>query len=86
MKTMVTLTKTMVTLSNTIMILNCHIKNYTNINDIQKHFSIKIMELNTLIDVFSMVLRSLNLADGLHATHIDFKVTSVSDLIQCQIK
>ena len=32
--------------------------------------SVKIMELNTLIDVFSMLLRSLNLADGLHATHV----------------
>ena len=28
------------------------------------------MELNTLIDVFSMLSRSLNLADGLHATHV----------------
>ena len=73
----------MVTLSNTIMIVNCHIKNYANINDIQKHFSITIVELNTLIDVVSMLLRSLNLADGLHATHTDFKVTSVSDLFQC---
>ena len=72
--------------SNTIMIVNCHIINYANINDIQKHFSIKIMELNTLIDVFSMLLRSLNLADGLHATHTDLKETSVSDLFQCQIK
>ena len=78
--------KTMVTLSYTIMILNCHIKNYANINDIQKHFCIKIMELNTLIDVFSMLLRSLNLADGLLATHTDFIVTSVSDLLKCQIK
>ena len=76
----------MVTLSNTFMIVNCHIKNCANINDIQKHFSVKIMELNTLIDVFSMLLRSLNLADGLHATHTDFKATSVSDLFQCQIK
>ena len=48
----------MVTLSNTIMIVNCHIKNYANINYIQKHFSVKIMELNTLIDVFSMLLRT----------------------------
>ena len=51
--------------------------------------SVKIMELNTLIDVFSMLLRSFNLADGLHATHfafIDFKVTSVSDFFQCQLK
>ena len=38
----------MVTLSNTIIIVNCHIKNHVNINDIQKHFSIKIMELNIL--------------------------------------
>ena len=70
----------MVTLSNTIIIVNCHIKNYANKNDIQKHFSVKIMELNTMIGVFSMLMRSLNLADGLHATHTDFKVTSVSDL------
>ena len=62
----------MVTLSNTIMIVNYHIKNDTNINDIQKRFSVKIMELNTLIDVLSMLLRSLNLADGLLATHTDF--------------
>ena len=33
--------------------------------------SVKIMELNTFIDVFSMLLRSLNLADGLHATHVE---------------
>ena len=76
----------MVTLSNIIMIVNCHIKNNANINDIQKHFSVKKMELNTLIFVFSTLLRSLNLADGLHATHTDFKVTSVSDLFQFQIK
>ena len=61
----------MVTLSNTIMIVNCHIKTYANINDIQKHFSVKIMELHTLIGVFSMLMRSLNFADGLHATHTD---------------
>ena len=30
--------------------------------------SVKIMDLN--IDVFSMLLRSLDLADGLHATHV----------------
>ena len=48
--------------------------------------SIKIMEPNTLIDVLSMLLRILNLADGLHATHTYFKVTLVSDLFQCQIK
>ena len=59
----------MVTLSNTIMVVNCHIKHYANINDVQKHCSIKIMELNTLIDVLSMLLRSENLEDGLHATH-----------------
>ena len=51
-----------------------------------KHFSVKIMELNTLIDVFSMLLRSLNIADGLHDTHNDFKVTSVSNLFQFRIK
>ena len=76
----------MVTLSYTIMIVNCHMKKYANINDIQKHFSVKTMELNTLINVFSMLLRSLNLAEGLHSTHTDFKVTSVSDLFQCKIK
>ena len=31
---------------------------------------VKIMDLNTFIDVFSMLLRCLNLADGLHATHV----------------
>ena len=32
--------------------------------------SVKIMDLDTFIDVFSMLLRCLNLADGLHATHV----------------
>ena len=32
--------------------------------------SVKILDLDTFIDVFSMLLRWLNLADGLHATHI----------------
>ena len=32
--------------------------------------SVTIMDLDTFIDVFSMLLRCLILADGLHATHV----------------
>ena len=31
---------------------------------------VKLMDLDTFIDVFSMLLRCLNLADGVHATHV----------------
>ena len=54
------------TLSNTIMIVNCHIKKTMQ----TKMISIKIMDLNTFIDVISMLLRCLNLVDGLHATRV----------------
>ena len=63
-------------LSNTIMIVDCHKTNAMQIKIISKSilaqyitFSEKIMELNSLIDVFEHVL---NVTDGLHATHTDF--------------
>ena len=54
--------------------------------------SVKVMDLNIFIDVFSMLLRCLNLADGLHATHIalilklpKFRFVSMSNYIKKKI-